>query len=115
MNVVYNQYIKAYANAIDQLKERKRKNQDLSACDNQLKERLKTLKNLITQITTIKEKQTKTQQLEQTIQKRKKIYEKRKADIETFRKVCTDKLEKIAHHTKYITAFKKEIASEFKK
>src|SRR4051812_15353830 len=114
MSVIYKMYLREYENAITSLKDRKGQNQTKAALNEKLKEKLTTLRELTNRITKIKEKQTQTQQLEQTLIKRRKIYEKRKNDIEAYRKVCTDKQEKIAHHTKYITAFKKEISNELK-
>lgn len=110
----YQTYTKEYSHTIESLKIRKKIRQQLAALEEEKKEKLVTLKKLIQQITDFKSKQNEIQKLEKTIEAKRALVEQRKLDIEKFNKICAEKKNKVQHHAKYLTVFRKEFTDEFK-
>ena len=116
MNVIYQSYIKEYRNALDSLKKRDQVRQAIQKLQEEKKENLVKLKQLISHITEYKAQQSRIEKLQEKIKIKASLIEKRKVQINQYKERCENKRRNIQYyHSNYLDkTFEKMLAEEFK-
>lgn len=113
-DIFYQSYIKEYKSALDLLKKRKALQENKAKNEQEKRQTLVKLKNLMEEITTVKLRQEELHQIEETIKVKSTHIEKTNNEIREHRKRCEDKQTRILHWDKVLKLFKKEFTEEFK-
>jgi chromosome segregation ATPase len=95
MNVLYEEYLKAYKNALESLKKREQIKQGIQKLQEEKKENLVKLKSLISHVTEYKAQQSRIEKLEERIKVKSALIQKRKTQINQFKEKCQTKRKNI--------------------